>query len=206
MGLRMGRIHVFAVVLALAACEHSDPKTPEGAIAGLAPCIDSADPRCLYKWLDRDSRWSIQTIHKKLVEMRRLVEKSYPKDRRRIAYGTLFEEAQAIDAAGMFDVYCRKRRCLEQVARGFGAAVKVTSKGENTVIVETTRGHRFEMFWAEERWGITPFRDELQKMKLRVFDSLKQVKINAADFEDQRRAGGLSKAGIDKKKESEDGH
>ncbi|MCP4676840.1 MAG: hypothetical protein GY854_15265 [Deltaproteobacteria bacterium] len=202
----MRRILIFTVALVLAACEHSDPKTPEGALARIAPCIDSADPRCLYKWLDRDSRWSIQTIHKKLVEMRRLVEKSYPKDRRRIAYGALFEEAQAANAAGMFDVYCRKRRCLDQVARGFGAATKVTPKGNNTVIVETTRGHRFEMFWAEERWGITPFRDELQNMKLRVFDSLKQVEINAKDFNNQRRAGGLNGAEIGIKKESEDGH
>ena len=100
MGLRMGRIHVFTAVLVLAACEHSDPKTPEGVLAGLAPCIDSADPRCLYKWLDRDSRWSVQTIHKKLLEMRQLVEKSYPRERRRFAYGTLFEEAHAVDAGG----------------------------------------------------------------------------------------------------------
>ena len=106
----------------------------------------------------------------------------------------------------MFDIYCRKRRCLEQVARGFGAAIKVTPKEQNTVSVETTRGHHFEMFWAENRWGITPFRDELQNMKLRVFDSLKQVKTNAMDFEDQRRAGGLGNPGIGKKKESENGH
>ncbi len=183
---------IAAAIVALVACAPPpDPKTPEGAFGQLARCIDKADRRCLYDSLDRDTRWSIQTIHKTFGKMRELVERSYPVASRRNAYGVWYEEAQAADYAGAFEVYCRKRRCLEQVARGFGAVVKVSRRGDDLVDIETTRGQHFEMLWAEERWGITLFEDDLRAAKLRIIDRLGQVEKNAAQYDEQRLASGI---------------
>ncbi|MCP4599281.1 MAG: hypothetical protein GY847_01870 [Proteobacteria bacterium] len=176
-------------VLTIIGCESLDPRTPEGAFAKLAPCVDRADRQCLYNMLGRDSRWSIQTIHRTLVEIRSLVDRSYPAHLKNSAYGIWLEEAHTADPAEMFDAYCKKQHCLKKVARGFGASVNVIRQGPDIVVIETTRGQRFEMFWAENRWGLTLFRDDLQKAKIRILDRKKQVKRNAIEHDNQKLAG-----------------
>ncbi len=178
-------------IISLCACSSVDPKSPEGAFAQIATCIDTADTSCLYNKLDRESRWSLSTIHRKLGEIRDLVDKTYPEDARESAYGVWAAEAEAKDAEALFQVYCEKRKCLGQVAKRFGAPSRAEKKGENTVIIETIRDGRYEMSYAEERWGITLFRDELQALKIRIYDRLAQVERNAREFEEQRSAGAL---------------
>ena len=112
----MGRILLFSALMALG-CAPPDRKTPQGAFARMAPCIDKADARCLYGSLDRDSRWSIQTIHSYLTEASELVNKSYPPGKKPTAFGTWYEEALSKDPAGAFEAYCSKRQCLETVER-----------------------------------------------------------------------------------------
>jgi hypothetical protein len=176
--------------LAAIGCEKSDLKSPSGAFQDMAECIDDADARCLYDKLDRDSRWSIQTIHQYLKEASSLVKKSYPADKRQNAYGSWREEAFASDPEAVFETWCLKRRCLEQVAKGFGAIVKTTTIKPDNVVVKTTRGHSFPLFFAEGRWGLSLFREELQKGKLRALDRIEQVRKNAAEYEEQRLAVG----------------
>jgi len=196
----MTRILALVVVL-LAGCE-SKPKgraTPRDAFARLATCVDRADRTCLYRELDRDSRWSIQTIHRTLVEMRGLVTSSYPEERRDGAYGIWGAEAQTESPGELFDVFCRERSCLTRLARGFGAVAEVVPRDDGRVTVVTTRGARFELADRDGEWGLSTWCDELQAAKIHLGDALEQVRRNARAFEQQRRAvgdaGGMGKEG-----------
>jgi hypothetical protein len=187
----MKRVFVGVVILAflVIGCETSDNLSPGGAFAGLAPCMDRKDVRCLYFGLDRDSHWSIQTIHRTLAEIHELADRSYPEHLRRSAYGSWGTEAEADDPPGVFKAYCQRRQCVEKVSLGFGAVVKIVPVNSNTVEIATTRGKRFVMNEADGRWGLGLFKDELQQAKISLLDRLKQVKKNAAEFDEQRLAG-----------------
>ena len=154
----------------------------------LAPCMDQADRACLYHRLDRESRWALQTIHKTLVEMRTVVDASYPESRRTQAFGTWGEEARTNTPEEMFKVFCRKRKCLTAIAAGFGAVKAVSETETALALVETIRGKSFEMARFDGKWGLSIFQKELLAAKLRFIDSLKQVQRNAKAFEEQRVA------------------
>lgn len=173
----------------LVGCEASDSTSPEGAFARLAPCIDRGDARCLYFGLDRESHWSVQTIHRTLGEIHELVVRFYPENMHRTAYGSWQKEVAAADPPEVFDMYCQRSRCLEKVSPGFGAVVKTVAADSNTVVIETTRRQQFAMNEADGRWGLGIFKEQLQQAKISLLDRLKQVKKNAAEFEEQRLAG-----------------
>jgi len=188
-------IAVISIALgAVFGCESEPPKrdNPEGAFARLAPCVDRADTSCLMRELDRDSRWSIHSIHRTLAETRKIVERSYPADEgaRRKAFGRWFEESAARDPEGMFEIYCAKRRCLHDLARGFGAVAETRPEGEGAVALRTARGGEYVMLAVEGEWGLATWRDELVDAKIRLADNLKQVRLNAAAYEEQRVATG----------------
>lgn len=197
------RVIVYFSLFLAAGCGKPDPASPRGAFQSMAPCVDSRDARCLFGKLDRDSRWSVQTIHKYLREASSLVEKAYPQDQRKGAFGSWREEAAAADPEAAFEAWCLERRCLERVVEGFGAIVKIDETAPDTVVVETTRGGSFEMFLAEGRWGLAIFRGELQEGKLRALDRLEQIKANASEFDEQARAVGSPAPEREKEKEYE---
>jgi hypothetical protein len=181
-----------ALLLALAACDRKPPErtSPESAFARIAPCVDRGSAACLFRELDRDSRWSTGSIHRLLGEVRELVDRSYPADRRSQAYGTWAAEARAADPAGLFETYCAERRCLSQLARGFGAVTEVTDRTASRARVHTTRGASFPMACADGEWGLATFREELKRAKIHLGDVLAQVRRNAAAYDDQRIVSG----------------
>lgn len=187
---------VLAAVAALGcASEAKDRSTPSNAFARLAPCVDKGDARCVYAELDRASRWSIQTIHKTLAEMRSLVDGSYPEGRRSGApiYGAWENATAAPDGAGTFAVFCERRGCMKEIAAGFGAVVSVREIGEGRAEVTTTRGRSFALASADGAWGLATFGEELAREKIRLADKLAQVRIDAKAFDEQRRATGASR-------------
>ena len=179
-------------LLALLGCasEAKDRSTAENAFARLAPCVDRSDARCVYAELDRDSRWSIQTIHRTLAEMRALVERSYPADRRigSAIYGAWDTAAAQADDAGTFAAFCERRRCVEEIAAGFGAVAGAKSAGAGRTAITTTRGRTFELAQADGAWGLATYGAELAAEKIRLADKLAQVRIDAEEFDEQRRA------------------
>ena len=154
------------------------------------PCLDKNDTACLLQRLDRESRWAVGTIHKTLVQMRALVEASYPEARRADAYGSWGPEAAAATPEAMFETFCNKRRCMRSIADGFGAVASISDNGKDRVLLRTIRGGTFEMAKYDGQWGLALFQEELKSAKLRFIDSLKQVEKNARAFEEQRRATG----------------
>lgn len=176
-------------VLIVAGCGRPpDATTPEGAFAKIGPCIDQVDRECLFNALERDSRWSLFTIHRTLVDIRKVVETSYPPAERANAYGLFKEEAAAPTPEKMFALFCRKRKCMEQVARGFGAIRETRPISADEVEITTIRGNAYRMVRADDRWGLDILGDELQQIKLRVIDRLEQVRENARQFDEQKRA------------------
>ena len=158
----------------------------------MAPCVDLADTGCLFEELDRDSRWSLATIHRTLKTIGEIVDRSYPADRRDPAtvYGTWARAAGSKDAHEVFSAFCSRRDCLRKLARGLGAVTEISDLIETTATVKTTRGGSFQMARAGEEWGLATYRDELIKEKIRLGDNLDQVRRNAADFDEQRLATG----------------
>ena len=179
---------ILGASLLLSCSEPPDPTTPKGAFAMVAKCIDGADRQCFFRQLERDSRWSIYTIHRTLAEMRGLVDKSYPEELRASAYGVWSMEAAAPTPEAMFEIFCKQRKCLESVAKGYGAVAKVIPKGADEVTVETVRGGKYDMARAGGKWGLDLYREELDKEKIRLLDRLKQVRINAKQYDEQRLA------------------
>ena len=143
--------------------------------------------------------YRIETIHKYLKEASALVSSSYPKERQEDAMGTWVEEAGASDPERAFAAWCVKRRCLEEVSKGFGAVAKIEDKGEGMVAVSTTRDGVFEMSQADGRWGLAIFAEELGAGKLRALDRLEQIRKNAQEFRQQRAAVGAEDQGTWKK-------
>ena len=183
--------------LALLSCapEVKDRSTPANAFARLAPCVDKGDAKCVYAELDRASRWSIQTIRKTLVEMRSLVDGSYPEDRRSGAsiFGAWETAAAAADDAGTFAAFCERRGCMKEICAGFGAVVSVREIGEGRAEITTTRGLSFALASAGGAWGLAAWDEELAGEKIRLADKLAQVRIDAKAFDEQRRATGASR-------------
>jgi hypothetical protein len=185
----MVKVLVLSIFLLIACETPKDVTTTKGAWAALAPCVDSGNSRCLYEMLDRDSQWSIQTIFKALGEMHELVETSYPADRKAVAFGSWEEEATASDPAGLFDIYCKKKLCLEKISKGFGAVTQEVTIEPSRVRLKTTRNGEFELIKADDRWGLSLMREELATAKIRILDRLREIEKNAAAYEEQRRAG-----------------
>jgi hypothetical protein len=176
------------------ASEAKDRASPANAFARLAPCVDRADARCVYHELDRASRWSVQSIHRILAEMRALVERSYPQDRRSgpAVYGAWAGAVLAADDPGTFAAYCARRGCMEEIAAGFGPAASSRDLGAGRAEVVTTRGLAFVMASADGAWGLATYAEELAAEKIRLADKLVQVRIDAKAYDEQRRATGAA--------------
>ena len=138
-------VWLFGLLPLLSCGDPPEPTTPKKAFALIGPCIDRVDRQCFFRTLDRDSRWSLCTIHRTLGEIRQVVEASYPEAERASAYGLFKEEATAATPEAMFEIYCKKLKCMEQVARGFGAIQQVHELGPDRVEVVTSRGKAFQM-------------------------------------------------------------
>jgi hypothetical protein len=156
----------------------------------MAECVDGGGPRCLFRELDRDSRWSTASIYRLLTQMRELIERSYPPERRAAALGAWADESRAADPAALFETFCNKRRCLTQLARGFGAVTQVKETSSDRAEIVTTRGAVFTMARADDEWGLATFGDELQQAKIHLGDALTQVRRNAEAYDEQQLVSG----------------
>jgi hypothetical protein len=188
MNRKLAIVAIACACLVVGCGKPPDPTTPKGAFAMVGQCIDKVSRQCFFRRLERETRWSVCTIHRTLKEMRKVVERAYPEPRRKIAYGAWAEEATAETPEALFEMFCEKQRCLEKVARGYGAVRKVSEKGEDMALLETTRGATFKMRRVAGKWGLDLYREELNAVKLRMLDRLKQVKKNAAQYDEQRLA------------------
>lgn len=166
-----------------------DRGTAQSAFAALSTCVDSGDAQCLYEFLDRDSRWSLQTIHRTVLAMRTLVENSYPKEARLLALGSFTGLSRTQSPAQCFAAYCTDRRCMDLLLRGFGAVERQEVSGSR-VILETVRQGRFPMVQTEEGFGLALYSADLSALKLRALDTLAEIERNAKEYEEQRLAAG----------------
>jgi hypothetical protein len=188
--IRIAVVLAVALALGCAAGPPGGEDTPRGALARLGPCLDRGDAGCLFAGLDRDSRWSVETIHRSLAEAREIVERSYPEQSRPAALGVWSEAARAATPAGCFTVLAATRGWLASVAAGFGAAAELREIGPDAVEVLTTRGAGLPFTRHDGRFGLSLWSAELRRDKLRVLDNLEQIRRNAREFDEQRAARG----------------
>jgi hypothetical protein len=186
--IRIAVVLVVALALGCAAGPPAGEDTPRAALARLGACLDRRDTKCIFPELDRDSRWSVETIHRSLVEARELVERSYPEPARAGAFGVWSEAARAGAPAECFAVLAAERGWTASLAAGFGAAAEVREAGPDAVEVLTTRGAGLPFIRHDGRFGLALWSAELQQDKLRVLDNLQQIRNNAREFDEQRAA------------------
>lgn len=175
---------------ALAGCSlRDDHSTPESAFAALSRCVNNSDASCLFSHLDQDSRWSTATLHKTLLKMQSIVEKSYPVEARTNAYGAFSGLMKAQTPQECFALFCAERNCLGPLQHGY-AAVTGRQQQQEQIVLETARGGRFSMAQAQGRFGLASFAAELTAAKLRALDKLPEIERNAMAYEEQRLASG----------------
>jgi len=166
--------------------------SPEGAFARLAPCVDAADPACLLHELDKDSRGAMYNIAAMLLEMRTLVDATYPADPviRESAFGPWRGVVKGNNAEEMFARYCAERNCLGILTEGFGVVRDIRKLDPATVELTTMRGAVFSLHSVNGEWGLSTYRKELMAEDQRLRRSRMEVRQNAAAFTEQRRATG----------------
>ena len=186
-------IIVVLAIVSAAGCETRlpDKSTPTGAFSRLSRCVDTASTGCLFRELDNKTRWTVSSIHKILRETRRTVEESYPDDERvrNAVYGKWHKESAAETDVEMFDILCSRHACLKKLARGF-AAVKEEKITADVATITTVRGETFHLKKSNGKWGIVLLSDVIDGEAVRLSDSLKQVRRNAKEYEQQRLATG----------------
>ena len=179
---------VAALVFGCAGEPPAGEDTPRAALARLGPCVDRGDAQCLFRGLDRDSRWSVETIHRSLTEARDLVERSYPGPARVGALGAWSQVALAATPAAAFAALAAERGWTAALSAGFGAAAEVRRTGPEEAEAITTRGARLSFARHDGDWGLALWSAELQRDKLRILDNLEQIRNNAREFDEQRAA------------------
>lgn len=143
----------------------------------------------MFHCLDRDSRWSVETLRKTFEKMRSIVDSTYPEAAKPSAFGVWEGEARADSAEALFEAFCLKKKCLQWLNEGFGAITAIKTEGPDRVTVTTSRRKTFSLRRADNRWGLDRFRDELMTAKIRILDRLAEVERNAKEYHEQKLAG-----------------
>jgi len=188
----------FGLFILWAGCSEPPPATrttPEGAFARLVPCIDNARTDCLLGELDKDSRDSMYNLYAILKEMKSLVASSYPQDPavRESAFGPWNRVAEGNTAAEMFSLYCAQRDCMGTLASGFGVISTIKRTDPSTVEVTTMRDGVFTLHSVNGEWGLATYRTELMAEAARMRRAVSEVRKNAAEYQEQRRATGSAR-------------
>ncbi|MBN2529298.1 MAG: hypothetical protein JXR76_23120 [Deltaproteobacteria bacterium] len=186
-------LYLLVALFLFSACETKipDKKSPEGAFRRLSACIDSASTECLFGELDSETRWTVSSIYKILQEMKKTVNKSYPDDDalRNSVFGKWHKMAAVKNDVEMFSLLCQKSQCLQHLARGFGAVRELKKDGDEAELT-TVRDETFLLRRVKGKWGIVLLDEMLKGEQTRLSDTLRQVKRNAAEYEQQRLATG----------------
>ena len=166
------------------------PGTLEHGWIWLARCIDTGRGEDVYRALDQKSQWSVQTIHKLVGMMKKIVEHRYPEEKKKGALGMWESMKNSSSPAHLFGVLLTQWGGLSRLREGFGAARRFNTSG-NTAIVTAVSGRRFSFSRGSDgRWGLDIYRKKLDSLKISAQDHLKLIKQNAEAFDEARRGEG----------------
>ncbi|MEK6608976.1 MAG: hypothetical protein AABZ30_15050 [Myxococcota bacterium] len=189
---RLGASRRLAAVVALAsACDRHEPapsRSPEAALGVLRAALARDDAPAVYDALDRDSRWSVMSLHRAEREMWRLARAHFPpgareaQERRYAAAG-----AAAVPRAwfGSLGLHVPLRASL---ATGGAPRREDSADGSAVFVAASGARLRFERE-ADGTWAFSGLRADLARRKEHAANALAIMQRSA----DEYRRGGTTR-------------
>lgn len=176
---------VAAVLVVASACSRPSesppmPRTPIAAYEQLDQALLRADWGRVFDLLDRDSRWSLMSIHKDLRQSCDLVKAHYPEDRRGPELARCSAAALCPEARTLFAQKRLKLPELERLPSALGPAGPIRSDGNDRWIGSRAGELRFCV--DEGIWGFCNLRDALNQLKIKTARDLQGIQENVETF------------------------
>ena len=176
------RIAMMALVLTIAAGCHRGPKTPEQAFQQLERAIAAGDAVAVYRLVDEQTRWSIQSALKDQRLQRTIITAKYPEAEAQKALATL-RPAEEADPAQYFKRVNDERHVVEAYRKRLGSVsgpIKSKIDGADAVWVARQDGMPFHFAKNKDgSWGWSELRGDWELEKDRAQHAVKTVQDNA---------------------------
>jgi hypothetical protein len=176
------RIAMMALVLTVAAGCHRGPKTPEQAFRQLERAIASGDAAAVYRLVDQQTRWSIQSALKDQRLQRTIITAKYPEAEAQKALATL-KPAEEADPEQYFKRVNDERHVVEAYRKRLGSVsgpIKSKIDGADAVWVAREDGMPFHFAKNKDgSWGWNELRGDWELEKDRAQHAVKTVQDNA---------------------------
>ena len=178
----MKAVVVFSLLACFGCRTENAQKRIEKGFERLSRCIDRGTGEAIFEALDQESQWSVHTIYKLTKEMSRIVESSYPPDRREEALGMWQPFRDAPTPEALFGRLLGTWGGVAGIRTGF-AVIRSAQVARQGASVTTKAGRAYDFRMGPDgRWGLAEFHDRLEKLKLMAQDHLAMIRDNALAF------------------------
>lgn len=157
------------------------PKSTAEALARLQAAVSSDKPGVVWELLDKNTQWSLMSVHKDQRKTCELVRASYPKQRQVRELRRCHVAEAAPDAKAFFIALARQDRAsfLEAIAR-FRAPGKAQSGEREALLSDGARTLSFCM--EEQAWTYCGLREHVDQLKVKAARDLATVRENIEAF------------------------
>jgi hypothetical protein len=173
------------IALVLVGCTRG-PKTPEQAFQKLERAIAAGDAAAVYKLLDQETRWSIQSTLKDQRLQRTIIMAKYPEADAQKALATL-RAAEEANPAQYFKRINDERHIVEAYRKRLGSVsgpIKNKIDGPDAEWVSRQDGMPFHFAKNKDgSWGWSELRGEWELEKDRAQHAVSTVQENARLFQ-----------------------
>jgi hypothetical protein len=177
-------VAILVVVLALPGCRRreqwSPPATPEEALSRATATARGGQLKRLFRLLDKNSRWSLMSVHNSHREICKLVRAHYPEARQPGELRRCHPAERARDAEAFFVERAGRHPELVEPLRRFKPPGKRTGSGERVELVGG--GRRLAFCRVDGAWWYCGLREAFDELKLKATRDLTTVRENIETF------------------------
>lgn len=175
-----GSLALNAVLLVGCVRESTVLPSPERAGAEVAEAARAGKLERVFDLLDKNTRWSIMSVHKDRQQICKLIQDHYPKERQARELRRCHLAAAAADARAFFVAYAKQHKQLvEPLARlqvagaGHGSGSRVELEGG---------GQRVPFCKEDGGWYCCGLRERFERLKLKAARDLMTVRENTEAY------------------------
>jgi hypothetical protein len=183
------RVTSLCVALALVCCAagcEGRPRTPEEAYLAIERALLAGDGAALYRALDQETRWSVESTLRDQRLMRTIISAKYPEDEAGRALLQL-EAAAETQPARYFGMVVERRGLLERYRARLGpkeAPLSLRPDGENAVMAARGTGSPLRLLRGRDgSWGLAELAPEWALERDRASHAVSTVRENAALYQ-----------------------
>lgn len=158
------------------------PRSPAEALGRLQAAVKADKPGAVWELLDKNTQWSLMSVHKDQRKTCELVRASYPKQRQVRELRRCHAAEVAPDAKAFFIALARRDRAafLERIVR-FKAPGKAEGAGQRETSL-SDGVNRLAFCREEQAWGYCGLRDHVDQLKVKAARDLATVRENIEAF------------------------